>query len=166
MQRFKLTAIKNIMTERDNILKCTLLTTKLPALTHFSSEICFHRPLAITQHYFGFGLPELTMAQLVAAVLRHWAIAINTQMGIFSIKPAIINVNCTNNEISNSLTQVLEASAVMLASFFPSMCLSYIHIQQWNIPWWRHQLETFSVLLALTKASGVKLRWFLWSTPE
>ena len=48
-----------------------------------------------------------------------------------------------------------------------------------DIPWWRHQMEAFSALLALcernppvtggfspTKASHAKLWCFLWSTPE
>ena len=44
-----------------------------------------------------------------------------------------------------------------------------------GFPWWRHQMETFSALLALlcgeftgyrTKASDAELWFFLWSAPE
>ena len=50
--------------------------------------------------------------------------------------------------------------------------------QRLNLPWWRHQIENFSVLLAFcagtslhrrihrTEASVVELRCFLWSAPE
>ena len=51
------------------------------------------------------------------------------------------------------------------------LCISFF-------PWWRHQMETFTALLApsgetpvtviipLTKASDAELWWFLWSAPE
>ena len=37
-----------------------------------------------------------------------------------------------------------------------------------HFPWWRHQMETFSALLAIchTKASDGELWCFLWSAPE
>ena len=55
----------------------------------------------------------------------------------------------------------------------------YFHIIVTSLRWWRHQMETFSALLALceggftgdrwiplTKASDAELRCFLWSAPE
>ena len=51
-----------------------------------------------------------------------------------------------------------------------------VHGKESPPTWWRHQMETFSLLLALcegnhptplaTKASGVELWCFLWSAPE
>ena len=57
-------------------------------------------------------------------------------------------------------------------SCFVVCCIEY------RSPWWRHEMETFSALLAfcwgftghrwisLTKASGAELWCFLWSAPE
>ena len=52
---------------------------------------------------------------------------------------------------------------------------SWSSLLMYIIPWWRHQMETFSALLALcagnspvnsTKASNAELWCFLWSAPE
>ena len=113
-------------------------------------------------------LSEPMLTQIPAAIWHLLA----KMCWLFNIE----QINTSSTKIKTNKSSFPEVSMEKIKKYCGTyICLSHWKMFEPNHTWWRHQMEIFSVLLAIcaghqwtphTKASDAKLWCFLWSAPE